>query len=145
MTNGLKYDPSRKWIIEVTEQQLYDIINDVEDIHRFLAGQTELDNAMTYIEPRKNRFELQDKLRNLQPLVTPELDCGSSYDWAGNHCPNEEQREKIKRGYAIFRNLRHCIEKYRKHDDRNVYQYETLTCGVPLAVCYPKGEEDGTI
>lgn len=29
MTNGLKYDPSRKWIIEVTEQQLYDRIADV--------------------------------------------------------------------------------------------------------------------
>lgn len=144
MINGLKYDPNRKWIIEVTEQQLYDIIDDVEDIHRFLAGQTELHNVTSFIEPW-NMHELQSKLRNLQPLVTPELDRGSSYDWAGTHCPNEGQREKIKQGYAIYRNLRHCIEKYRKSDNFNIYQSKTLTCGVPLAVCYPKEEKNETI
>jgi len=142
MTKGLEYDPNRKWIIEVTEQQLYDIINDVEDIHRFLAGQTELYNATSYIEPCKAMHKLQDKLRELQPLVTPKLERGASYDWAGTHCPNKAQREKIKRGYACYRELRHCIEKYRKHEDWNVYQSETLTCGVPLAVCYPKTEEN---
>ncbi len=141
MTNGLKYDPNRKWIIEVTEQQLFDIINDVEDIHRFLAGQTELYNATAYVESHKNRFELQDKLRDLQPLVTPELPQGASYDRAGTHCPNKEQQEKIARGYGIYRHLLHCIEKYRKYNTYSVYQSETLTCGVPLAVCYPKKEK----
>jgi len=143
MTTGLKYDPDRKWIIEVTEEQLYDIINDVEDIHRFLAGQTELHNATSYIEPCENMHELKDKLKELQPLVTPELERNASYDWAGFHCPNKGQREKIARGYAIYRNLRHCIEKYRNRDDWNVYQSETLTCGFPLAICYPKTENDG--
>ena len=142
MTDGIKYDPDRKWIIEVTEQQLYDIINDVEDIHRFLAGQTELCNATDYVEPCNTMLILRDKLRELQPLVTPELDRCASYGWNGGGCPNKAHREKIKRGYACYRNLKHCIEKYRNNDDWNVYRSETLTCGVPLAVCYPKPEEN---
>ncbi len=145
MNKGLEYDPNRKWIIEVTEEQLSDIIEDVEDIHRFLAGQTELHNATAYIRPCKNMHGLRDQLRDLQPLVTPELDRGSSYDWAGTHCPNEGQREKIARGYGIYRHLRHCIEKYRKYNTFSAYQDETLTCGVPLAVCYPKEEKNEAI
>lgn len=141
----MKYDPNRKWLIEVTEQQLYDIINDVEDIHRFLAGQTELDNATSYIEDCSDMFECRQKLKGLQPLVTPGLGHGAFYDWSGNNCPYDAQRQKIARGYAIYRNLRHCIEKYRERDpdDWNCYQSPTLTCGVPLAVCYPKHEENG--
>ncbi len=136
------YDPNRKWIIEVTERQLYDIIYDVEDITRFLAGQTELYNATSYVEPCEGMHELRDKLNELQPLVTPELSRNASYNWCGSGCPNKGHREKIKRGYAIYRNLRHCIEKFRDCDSWNVYQSETLTCGVPLAVCYPKTEDD---
>ncbi len=142
MNPGLEYDPNRKWIIEVTEQQLYDIINDVEDIHRFLAGQMELHNATAYVKPCENMHELRNKLRDLQPLVTPELERGASYDWAGTHCPNDAQRDKIRRSYAEYRDLRHCIEKFRNRDAWNVYQRETLTCGVPLAVCYPKENKD---
>lgn len=136
-----KYDPNRKWIIEVTEEQLYDIINDVEDIHRFLAGQTELWNVTSNIRDFERLHTIRQFLDNLHPLVTPELDRCASYGWDGGGCPDELQRNKIRRGYAIWRNLRHCIEKYRQHDEWNVYQGETLTCGVPLAICYPKTEE----
>ena len=132
------YDPNRKWIIEVTEQQLCDIIEDVEDIHRFLAGQTELFNATSYVSPRKNMLELRDKLIDLYSLVTPELSRYAAYDWRAGGCPNEPQAEKIKRGYAIYRNLRHCYLKHCGIDKMNVYYRETLTCGVPLAICYPK-------
>lgn len=145
MNRGLKYDADRKWIIEVTERQLYDIIDAVEDVTRFLAGQTQLANATSYVNPCKNMHELRYRLRDLKPLVTPHLDRGESYAWNGGDCPDEEQREAIKRGYATYRNLRHCIEKYRDNDYWNVYQSETLTCGVPLAVCYPKTEENGTV
>lgn len=142
MSYAEKYDPDRKWIIEVTEQQLYDIINDMEDIHRFLAGDTNLFNTTSYIEPSANRYELRRQLQKLQPSVTPELSPGSNYDWCGSHCPNEHQREKIKRGYAVYRNLHHCIAKFYDYDESCVYRHPTLTCGVPLAVCYPKTEED---
>lgn len=130
-----EYNPRRIWIIEVTEEQLYDIINDVEDIHRFLAGQTELMNASCY---SNHSDELQERLKELQSLVTPHLTRGMSYGWNGGDCPNEAQREKIKRGYGIYRNLRHCLEKFIGRNNWNVYQSPTLTCGVPLATCYPK-------
>lgn len=142
MSYAEKYDPNRKWIIEVTEQQLHDIINDMEDIYRFLAGDTELYNTTSYVEPSANRYELRRQLQELQPSVTPELEPGSNYDWCGSHCPNNNQREKIARNYAIYRNLRHCLECFYDDDNSNVYRYDTLTCGVPLAVCYPKTEED---
>ena len=136
------YDPNRKWIIEVTEQQLCDIINDVEDIHRFLCGQMELFNATSYIDPFKNMHMLRDKLRELQPMVTPNLERGASFDWCGNGCLNKAQKAKIQRGYATYRNLLHCIEKYRNRDEFSIYKDETLTCGMPLAICYPKKDNE---
>lgn len=141
----MKYDPNRKWIIEVTEQQLIDIINDVEDIHRFLAGQTELANTTSYIEDCSDMLECRHKLEILQPLVTPDLTRGASYSWDGGECPYEAQRAKIARGYAEYRNLRYCLEKFRDHDDWNTYKSPTLTCGIPLAICYPKPDESNML
>lgn len=137
----MKYDPNRKWLIEVTEQQLMDIINCVEDAHRFIAGQMELHNITSYIEDVDNILTLTDKLRELQPLVTPKLPYGSSYSWDGGECPDIPQHDFIARTYAIYRNLRHCIEKLRVSNEWNVYKSSTLTCGIPLAVCYPKLED----
>lgn len=137
----LEYDPDRKWFIEVNEKQLYDIIDCVEDIHRFLAGDMGLTHTSCYIEDSKAMHEFQRQMDKLQPFVTPGLFFGERYDWAGSGCPNKPQKEMIQRTYAIYRNLLHCIEKYRQHKGYNVYQSETLSCGVPLAICYPKDEE----
>lgn len=139
----MNYDPNRKWIIEVTEQQLVDIINCVEDAHRFIAGQMELHYITSYIEDIDNLLQLSDKLKELQPLVTPKLPYGSYYSWDGGECPDTPQRDFIARTYGIYRNLRHCVEKLRNNNDWSVYKSPTLTCGVPLAICYPKPEENG--
>lgn len=132
----LEYNPDRKWHIEVTEQQLYDIINGIEDIHRFLCGDTRLFNTTGYAKGTEIQ-ELRNKLDELHQYITPELERNENYDWCGSHCPNKSQKKAIQRTYAIYRNLRHCIEKYRPQDHYNVYRNETLTCGVPLATCYP--------
>lgn len=141
-----KYDPKRKWIIEVTEEQLCDIIEDTEDVHRFLCGETGMFNTTTYIEGCDNMHTVREELRKLQKFVTPELERypSAAYDYAGNGCPNDAQRKKIARTYAIYRNLRHCLTLFRNTDDWNVYKSETLTSeeGGPLAVCRPK-EPDG--
>ena len=136
----LDYDPDRKWLIEVTEKQLYDIINCVEDIHRFLGGDMHLANATAYIADASDMHEFHRQIDKLKHLVTPGLDNAAFYGWSGSGCPDKHQKAIIQRTYAIYRNLLHCIEKYRQRDDWNVYQRETLTCGVPLAVCYPKEE-----
>lgn len=135
-----EYNPDRKWIIEVNERQLFEIIHCVEDIHRFLGGQMGLDYATSYIADSEAMWEMRDKLDELQPLMTPHLERGAFYGWSGGNCPNKHQRQAIGETYAIYRNLRHCIEKYRNSDNWNVYKSETLTCGYPLAICYPKDE-----
>ena len=136
-----EYKPDRKWIIEVNEAQLLDIINCVEDSHRFAAGQTELDNLTSLIEDCDKMFEMRRGLWELQPLMTPGLGRCSYYGWNGGNCPNKFQKDFIQRTYAIYRNLRHCVEKFRDREEWNVYQSETLTCGHPLAICYPKTEK----
>lgn len=140
-----KYDPNRKWVIEVTEEQLREIIDSEEDTHRFLCGQTELWNTTAAIP--ENGRKVRDELDRIQYLVTPDLcdslgNChGASYDWAGNGITDPHLKRKVQLGYAIYRNLKHCMEKFYDRDGYSVYKGETLTCGVPLAICYPKEEE----
>ena len=69
-----------KWNIELTEHQMLLIANCIEDCHRFMAGQTELDNSISIL---KSYCKLKDKLQELQPLVTPLLEHGASYGWNG--------------------------------------------------------------
>lgn len=136
-----EYNPERKWLIEVNEAQLYDVINCVEDCHRFAAGQMDLNYTTSFINDADKLWQMREALGRLQPLMTPELQIGASYGWNGSTCPDKWQKSFIARTYAIYRNLLHCIEKYRQHDVWNVYQSETLTCDFPLAVCFPKPEE----
>ena len=55
-----------KYQIELNEEQLYLIAHCVEDIHRFMGGQTELSNCTSSLDECR---ELRNKLRELQPLV----------------------------------------------------------------------------
>lgn len=137
-----KDDPGRKWVIEVNERQLYIIINCVQDIHRFAAGQMELNFVTHMIIPPNNRWKMQERLNKLQPLMTPGIPPGTFYPWDGGDCPEKPQREFIAETYAIYRNLLHCIAKFLDWGEYNVYQSETLTCGYPLAVCRPQPGED---
>lgn len=137
-------DKNRIWLIELTEEKLRDVIQDSEDIHRFLAGQTELFNASCYL-PRETRFKAEKELRKLHPLIVPELADypDSNHSWDGGECPDEHRRKKIARGYATYRSLLHCWENYFPSDSYSVYKNETLTCddGGLLALCYPKEDK----
>lgn len=113
-----------KYQIELDEEQLYLIAKCVEDIHRFMAGQTELNNCTSSLE--KGR-ELRDKLRELQPLVTHNLPQNSSYGWSGSNCPNKHQRKIIAMTYPIYREIYHFFA-VKDNKGYNVYNSETLTC-----------------
>ena len=93
----------------------------VEDCHRFACGQTELWHTLSQFDS-KNRAELRTQLQNLQPLITPGLVFGASYDWAGNGCENVFQRKFIAQTYAIYREI------LRKVVNNGVYAYPTLRC-----------------
>lgn len=120
-------DTEQKYTLTVTESQLKLIANCVEDMSRFMSGQTELWNTILYLE---NFGDLRDKLKELHPLVTPELESNASYDWSGGGCPNKDQARFIAQSYAIYREIRHKLRVLnRKPDDGyNVYDTKTLTC-----------------
>lgn len=126
-----------KWKIELTEHQLMLMARCVEDCHRFMAGQTELFNSTCCL---KHYRQLQEKLLELQPLVTPELSYRASYGWTGGSCPDENQRKFIAETYYLYREIYHqvTLDTSKKIDmSWNVYYGDTLTCknsGEPIKV-----------
>ena len=63
----------KKWRIELNEHQLRLLANCVEDCHRFMSGQMEMENSTRILEhPRELWYELNE----LQPLVTPGISKG---------------------------------------------------------------------
>ena len=127
----------KKWRIELTEHQLRLIANCVEDCHRFICGQMELSNSTACL---KHYRELIEELGKLQPLVTPQLECGASYGWNGGACPHDNQRKFLAETYYLYREIYHQVtldDAKRRYMDWNVYLGETLTCyesGEPIKV-----------
>lgn len=125
---------ARKYTITLTEHQMMLIADCVEDIHRFLAGQTELANATLQLD---NTNAVRDSLKRLQPLVTPELPMGTEYKWSGAGCPNEDQRKMIAETYYLYREMLH--QYYIANGLSNVYSSETLRCeesGEPIKITW---------
>ena len=129
-----------KWKIELTQHQLMLIAECVEDCHRFMAGQTELDNTTAWLRGSIKYRELKERLGKLQPLVTPELGLNASYGWNGGGCPNEYQRKFIAQTYYLYREIYHQINLNMAKQmgiNWNVYLDDTLTCkesGEPIKV-----------
>ena len=116
---------SRKYTITLTEEQLMLVSSCVEDIHRFLCGDTTLRYATSVLDV-KDRNVLQKRLEQLKPLVTPRLLLYQEYDWAGNGCPNEAQRRMIAQTYYLYREILHQVAMANKWN--NVYSSPTLMC-----------------
>ena len=125
----------KKWRIELTEHQLRLIANCVEDCHRFICGQMELSNSTACL---KHCRHLGEKLRTLQPFVTPELGRWASYGWDGGSCPDKNQRKFIAETYYLYREIYVTLEAAKhKYMGWNVYLGKTLTCresGEPIKV-----------
>ena len=127
---------SRKYTITLTEEQLMLVSSCVEDIHRFLCGDTTLRYATSVLDV-KDRNVLQKRLEQLKPLVTPRLLLYQEYDWAGNGCPDEAQRRMIAQTYYLYRETRHRYTLANRHN--NVYTSPTLTCedsGEPIRITW---------
>lgn len=140
---------TKKYQITLTEEQLMLIARCVEDCSRFAAGQTELLNTLlsTFFNSRLSTdrylyFVLREKLRDLQPLVTPSLGRGASYGWNGSSCPNEEQRKFIAQSYYLYREIYHQHNLAEGID--NVYTSETLRCKDSGETIQIKVIDDGT-
>lgn len=110
--------------ITVNEHQLYLIAACIEDCCRFLAGQTELWHTTSQLG--KNYLKLRDKLEELQPLVTPDLQDGAFYGWNGGNCLNEWQKKTIAETYYLYRTMLYALHKDDEH--WNVYTSPALRC-----------------
>lgn len=124
----------RKYTITLNEHQFMLIIKCLEDISRFLSGQTELYFTS---ELTDNSRELRQKLKELKPLVTPGLEPNESYDWAGNSCCNLNQQKAIAETYYLYREMLHQYVTARKM--QNVYSSPTLRCkdsGEPIKITW---------
>ena len=127
---------SRKYTITLTEEQLMLVSTCVEDIHRFLCGDTTLRYATSVLDVKDSNV-LQKRLEQLKPLVTPELLLYQEYDWEGNGCPDEAQRRMIAQTYYLYREMRHRYTLANRHN--NVYTSPTLTCedsGEPITITW---------
>ena len=113
----------RKFQVTVNEHQLKLIADCLEDICRFMSGQMELWHATSNLD---NYRQLADKLEELKPLVTPELDRIASYGWTGGNCPNERQRKLIAETYYLYRTMLYHL--YKDADYWNVYTSPALRC-----------------
>lgn len=124
----------KKYLIELSETQLHLIAECVEDCHRFMAGQTEMQNCISRFE---NDLPISDSLKRLKPLVTPELPFNASYGWSGGDCPNKHQRKFIAQTYPIYREILHFFACQKSGNEWNVYNSDTLTCtegGEPIKI-----------
>lgn len=122
-------DKEKSYTITCNREQLCIIAAAVEDWHRFLAGQCELNNATSYIEPTEAMHECRDLLdKKIRPYVVPELAnrYGSSYNWSGSMCKNKYQRKAIAMSYMIYREILHYLTVER--GIKNCLSSETLTC-----------------
>ena len=117
----------KKYRLTVSESQLRMIAACVEDISRFMSGQTELYNCTSMLE---DMHDVQDALKGAFPYVVPEL-ClkyghGAYYPWNGGSCPNECQRKFIAASYYLYREIKH-FDAVRRGID-SVYRSQTLLC-----------------
>lgn len=113
----------RKFQITVNEHQLQLIADCLEDICRFMSGQMELWHTTSNLD---NYRQLADKLEELKPLATPNLEQNASYGWTGGDCPNERQKKLIAETYYLYRTILYHLHKNDEH--WNVYTSPALRC-----------------
>lgn len=115
-----------RWRIELTEEQLYVLIEAVEDWHRFLCGQCELANATSYIDSAKVMHNVREILHGqVKPVMFPELNANSAYSWHGGQ-PNPHHSRAAAISYLLYREARHQLAA--ANERWSVYDGATLTC-----------------
>ena len=108
------------YTITVDESQLMMISRAVEDYHRTLCGQAEMNHVAKYADEQKeivhNHLMQFNRIMNID---------GDVYDWAGNGCKDEGKKKEIAGSYYLYREILHffAVEK----NLNNVFSDSTLT------------------
>lgn len=135
-----KKSKERYYTVTMNEHQFVLIINCIEDISRFMAGQTELFHTILKLP---NYLEVKGKMEELAQYITPDLPHNASYGWSGGGCPNEAQANFIAETYYLYREMLHQYTLANNID--NVYTSSTLRCkdsGEPIKVTWTDKQPD---
>lgn len=119
---------TRKWRIELTQEQLCVMIEALEDWHRFLCGQCGMDHATSYIDSPKAMHRTRELLdHEVKTAMFPELALNQSYCWDGGQ-PNPYMSEAAAISYLLYRESRHQLTLANPPKHYNCYLSDTLTC-----------------
>ena len=119
----------KKYTITLTEEQMRLISEGMEDYHRFLVGECRMVNATKYIKRANDIINLRKELEMVaHDRMSHGLREYNYYDWAGTHCPNDNQRKAIAMSYMIYREIRHHFAMQHPKETWNCLQDPTLTC-----------------
>lgn len=116
----------KKYIIELSEEQMRLIADCVEDVQRFASGQWELSHTveemlrgLPFDEQMKRRGEAEKLLKQVKRVLLPDLHDNSSKNYNSN--------DFLGNTYQIYRTILYQLAKDNNWD--NVYSSPALPSG----------------
>lgn len=117
---------SKKYTIELSEEQMRLVAQCLEDVSRFAAGQWELQNTvkamlkgLPFVEQIQRRDNAEEQLRRAKRVLLPDFVDNESYGY--------NSTEFIGNTYQIYRTIWHQLAM--DYDWDNVYSSPALPSG----------------
>jgi hypothetical protein len=117
---------SKKYTIELSEEQMRLVAQCIEDVSRFAAGQWELQNTIEamvkgfpFTDQIQRRDDAEEHLRKAKQILIPQFADNQSYGY--------NSTEFIGNTYQIYRTIWHQLAKDNDWD--NVYSSPALASG----------------
>ena len=117
---------SKKYTIELSEEQMRLIADCMEDVSRFAAGQWALQNTieamvegLPFTDQIQRRDDAEEHLRRAKQVLIPQFVDNQSYGY--------NSTEFIGNTYQIYRTIWHQLAMDNNWD--NVYSYPALASG----------------
>ena len=122
----------KKYIIELTEEQLMLAARSIEDISRYASGQTELSNTHACLlsecdDHCEKRNEIEALLNKAKHIIYPGIGSYEYHGYTGESAPHKSQQEIIANSYQVYRTLIHFVAVANQWN--NVYSSPTLPAG----------------
>ena len=117
---------SKRYTIELSEEQMRLVAQCIEDVSRFAAGQWELQNTIEamvkgfpFTDQIQRRDDAEEHLRKAKQILIPQFADNQSYGY--------NSTEFIGNTYQIYRTIWHQLAKDNDWD--NVYSSPALASG----------------
>jgi len=130
---------SKKYTIELSEEQMRLVAQCLEDVSRFAAGQWELQNTveamikgLPFVEQIQRRDNAEEHLRRAKRVLLPDFVDNESYGY--------NSTEFIGNCYQVYRTILYQLAM--DNDWNNVYSYPALASGIMGTIKIKKYGED---